>query len=74
MTSENLKWAMDVLDISRRGLTKKEALVDKMCEWCMKPEKFGGSDLKSPNKKSAKTPVKSQKSEKTAKKESDSPK
>ena len=63
MTSDNLKWAMDVLDISRRGLTKKEALVDKMCEWCMKPVKFGSGAEK--EKKSKTTPSKKTTSVKT---------
>merc|ERR1719285_187891 len=74
MTSENLKWAMDVLDISRRGLTKKETLVDKMCEGCMKPQKWSGAE------KNSKTPKKEPKEKKTTKttkkeaKETESPK
>ena len=55
MTTENIKWAMDTLDISRRGLPKKEDLVDKFCEWCMKPEPFGKDSSKSSSKK---TPTK----------------
>jgi len=54
MTTENIKWAMDTLDISRRGLPKKEDLVDKFCDWCMKPEPFG----KDSSKSSKKTPTK----------------
>ena len=45
---------MDTLDISRRGLPKKEDLVDKFCDWCMKPEPFG----KDSSKSSKKTPTK----------------
>merc|ERR1711892_1433018 len=62
MTTDNLKWAMDVLDISRRGLTRKEALVDKMCEWCMKPTKWSGTD-----KKKTKTETPSKKKRKAEK-------
>ena len=60
MTTENIKWAMDTLDISRRGLTKKEALVDKFCDWCMKPEPFGKDSSKSSSKKTStkKSPTK----------------
>ena len=46
---------MDTLDISRRGLPKKEDLVDKFCDWCMKPEPFGKDSSK---KSSKKTPTK----------------
>ena len=74
MTSENLKWAMDVLDISRRGLTKKESLVDKMCEWCMKPQKWSGAEKNSKTpKKEPKTP-KEKKTPKKEAKETESPK
>lgn len=55
MTTENIKWAMDTLDISRRGLPKKDHLVDKFCDWCLKPEPFGKD---SQNKSSNKTPTK----------------
>ena len=59
MTTENIKWAMDTLDISRRGLPKKEDLVDKFCDWCMKPEPFGKDLSKTSKKTPQKNPKKS---------------
>jgi len=71
MTTDNIKWAMDTLDISRRGLIKKEDLVDKFCDWCMKPEPFGkdSSSKKSPSKTASKKSPKSSTKDEKPKKE-----
>ena len=31
---------MTVLDVGRRGISKKDELVDKLCDWCLRPEKW----------------------------------
>jgi len=73
MTTENIKWAMDTLDISRRGLPKKEDLVDKFCEWCMKPEPFG-KNHKDSSKSSKKTPPKKSPTKATSNSKDEKPK
>lgn len=69
MTTDNLKWAMDTLDISRRGCVKKEELVDKFCDWCMKPCAFATQPKKGSPQKNPKTQNKKNDEEKNQKKE-----
>jgi hypothetical protein len=39
LTSDNLKWMMGCLNVEKKGISKKDKLVDRLCEWCLDPKK-----------------------------------